>query len=515
MSRRWVVGVWVAVSLFGYAEASAAGAGWVTSTARKNLFVGFNSRPGPAEQAMLRSQGAIIRGEFPEVNAIAITLDGARMDELARQGGVAYVEEDPVREKLSLSNSQLTPSTNNGLYGLVTTRAVTSQGNGWTGTGVKICVADTSIDYRHPDIAANYVAGTDTVGAGDNDPINDDGETHGTHVAGTILGVFNTVGVYGVAYNAKLYYARVLGPNGGTTSDIMEGVRWLKDQGCHIVNLSLGGGLKSRTEENFYKQMRTAGLLVVAAAGNGGSRSLSYPAGYAVNISVGAVDRNNSHADFSNAGKGLDVVAPGVAVLSSVPAGTGSEASVTNSGSTSTALGMEYAPHTTSNGVSGTLVDCGTGQTGEFPSTVSNNIALIQRGTITFADKVTNAMNAGAKAVIIYNNVAGDFSGTLGSAGTWIPTVSVSDVVGAQLKSAVGTSATVVDVVSDWDLYSGTSMATPHASGVLGLILQARGLTGRTKADADAAENYLKSSARDLGAAGYDTTYGYGIVQAP
>jgi bisphosphoglycerate-independent phosphoglycerate mutase (AlkP superfamily) len=57
--------------------------------------------------------------------------------------------------------------------------------------------------------------------------------------------------------------------------------------------------------------------------------------------------------------------------------------------------------------------------------------ALIQRGTIDFATKVTNAMNAGATAAIIYNNAAGDFTGTLGAAGNWIPAVSVSDTTGA------------------------------------------------------------------------------------
>src|SRR5439155_4003900 len=134
---------------------------------------------------------------------------------------------------------------------------------------------------------------------------------HATHVSGTILGVFNSVGVYGVAYNARLVHARVLGPNGGTTSDIMAGVKALVDSGARIINLSLGGGRASRTEQKFYDDLHNnRGVLVAAAAGNDSATKLSYPAAYKSNISVGAVDKTNAHASFSNTGRGLDVSAP-------------------------------------------------------------------------------------------------------------------------------------------------------------------------------------------------------------
>jgi subtilisin family serine protease len=76
-------------------------------------------------------------------------------------------------------------------------------------------------------------------------------------VAGTILGVNNSAGVLGVAYGAKLVHARVLGPAGGSTADIMRGVTWLKDHGAKIVNLSLGGGTKSRTKRTSTKPCAT------------------------------------------------------------------------------------------------------------------------------------------------------------------------------------------------------------------------------------------------------------------
>src|SRR5262249_17512603 len=131
-----------------------------------------------------------------------------------------------------------------------------------------------------------------------------------------------------------------------------------------------------------------------------------------------------------------------------------------------------------SNGVTGTLVNCGSAvAVTDCPAGVFGNIALIQRGTNSFAEKVVVAMSAGATAAIIYNNVAGDFSGTLGpetnNGVPWIPSVSVSNTVGATLVGQVGSSTNVVNIVSNWALNSGTSMATPHVTGVVALMLSA------------------------------------------
>jgi subtilisin family serine protease len=216
---------------------------------------------------------------------------------------------------------------------------------------------------------------------------------------------------------------------------------------------------------------------------------------------------NDVLASFSNIGRGLDVVAPGVDVLSSVPVGQGSDASVVNGGTTYKALGMEFSPHT--NGVTGTLVNCGLGNPADFPAGMAGKVALIQRGTLTFADKVNNAKAAGAAAAIIYNNTAGELSGTLGAEGDYIPAVGVSDVTGATLVTAAGTSTTVVNKATDWDLFSGTSMATPHTAGTLALIWSHNPSLTNVQV-----ESRLFSTADDLGAAGYDTSFGNGRIDA-
>jgi subtilisin family serine protease len=293
----------------------------------------------------------------------------------------------------------------------------------------------------------------------------------------------------------------------------MAGVQWLADQGCRVINLSLGGGSRSRTEENLYKKLYGQGVLIVAAAGNESAKKMSFPAGYDVVVSVGAVDVNNVHASFSNTGRGLDLSAPGVGVLSSVPDGTGVESSVRTT-QDFRAFGMEFAGTTTDAGVTGTLVDCGLGTT-TCPAATAGNIALIQRGSVSFAQKVESAMAAGASAAIIYNNVAGELSGTtLGSptnsAGEpWIPAVGVSDTSGATLKTQLGENSTVVNLVSSWDHFDGTSMATPHVSGVAALVFSAKPTLTNAQV-----ESILKSTAQDLGAAGYDTVFGYGLVNA-
>lgn len=476
----------------------------------QNVFVGFETKPGTKERTLVKGHKGQIINEFPEVQAFSIKIPANQRDALSREQGVVYVEDDPKRYPMGLSDSELEPSMSNGLYGLITTYATSVHTDGVTGTGSIACIADTAIDATHPDIAPNLL-GTRNFNS---QPVDLAIETHATHVAGTIVAALNGKGVRGVAYGAKLYHARVLGPDGGRASEVMKGVRWLvKTKGCRNVGLSLGSSVRSRAEERFYEQMVRSGALIIAAAGNEYAQNLSFPAGYPIVLSVGAVDRNNNHASFSNTGINLDISAPGVDVLSSVPNGTGSNSSVIAGSSSYLAFGMEFAGKTS--GITGTIVNSGTGNTpSEFPPNVKGNISLMQRGTVTFATKVDNAMKAGAIAAIIYNNVPGDFMGTLSSPANssgipWIPVVSVSDNTGATLVTLDGETGIVVNQLTDWDYYSGTSMATPHVVGVAALLKSANPALNNTQL-----ENILLNTATDLGENGYDTIFGFGLVNA-
>ena len=492
------------------------------SSAREHLFVGFTNKPGAAEHALVQRYGGTVRHSFPSVKALAIDLDSAKIGFFAREVGISYVEKDPVRVPLGLADTQLTPSDSNGLYGLITTHALEAQAAGFTGASVKACVADTGLDTTHPDIAANFVAGNDIFGGTNSVDVFKLGvaatETHATHVSGILLGVNNNVGILGVATQAKLYEARVLGtqPDGsvsGETSQVMAGVQWLADQGCKVINLSLGGGDKSTTEQALYQQLTAEGHMIVASTGNDGATRPSFPANYDVVVSVGAVDRNNAHASFSNTGGGIDLSGPGVDVLSSVPRGQGFEASVTTT-QTFEAFGLEFAGTTRSRGITKTLVSCGLAVSpSDCPTTVKGNLALISRGSVSFAQKVASAMTAGAVGAIIYNNAPGNFHGTLGTATNngkaWIPAVSVSQADGSMLLNQVGSSATLVNAASSWDFFNGTSMAAPHVSGVAAMVFGKNPNLTPTQV-----ESILESTATDLGPAGYDPTFGFGLVNA-
>jgi len=164
---------------------------------------------------------------------------------------------------------------------------------------------------------------------GDNDPWDDHG--HGTHVAGIIGAVAdNGIGIAGVAPESKIIPIKVLNAQGsGFVSDVIKAIRYAADLGARIINLSLGVAknfLSKSLQSSFQKAVayaKSKGSFLVAAAGNENSNvANSYPAGIPDVFAVGAVDPNNKRAWFSNFGKLLDGVAPGVDVLSTVPVGS-------------------------------------------------------------------------------------------------------------------------------------------------------------------------------------------------
>lgn len=151
-------------------------------------------------------------------------------------------------------------------------------------------------------------------------------------------------------------------------------------------------------------------------------------------------------------------------------------------------------------------VDCGLG-TSTCPG--GGQVCLIQRGDITFANKVLNCQAGGGVGAVIYNNAAALFSGTLGGTATSIPSVGTSGTTGAILLGLFGEGATVTVAEGNHAFYDGTSMATPHVSGVAALVWSH---------DPDWTQQQIRdalaATAEDRGAAGRDNTYGWGVVQA-
>jgi serine protease len=184
-------------------------------------------------------------------------------------------------------------------------------------------VLDTGVAYadrgrfrRSPDLGGpRFKRGFDFV---DNDPYPNDDNGHGTHVAGTIAeGTGNEVGVTGLAYGVKLMPVRVLNRAGeGESEPIAKGIRWAADHGAQVINLSFEFGTVVTRDEipDILSALRYAhnrGVLVVGAAGNAAEEALAYPAKSSDVLSVGATTEHLCLADYSNSGRGLDLVAPG------------------------------------------------------------------------------------------------------------------------------------------------------------------------------------------------------------
>ena len=211
---------------------------------------------------------------------------------------------------------------------------------GYTGQGVIVAVVDTGVDYNHPDLDANIwvnsreipgngidddgngfiddVRGWDFVG-NDNNPM--DENNHGTHVAGIIAAEDNGSGITGVAPQATIMPVRVLDANGsGSWSNVAAGIRYAVDNGANVINLSLGGAASSEVQ-SAVQYAAQHNVVVVMAAGNSAESQPGAPASLANQwgIAVGAVDRNDHLASFSNHA-GISplnyVVAPGMDIVS-------------------------------------------------------------------------------------------------------------------------------------------------------------------------------------------------------
>jgi thermitase len=193
--------------------------------------------------------------------------------------------------------------------------------------GVKIGIVDTGIDQTHPELSGKTVNCADSTGGLLVEGTCVDDNMHGTHVAGTIAAkANNATGVAGVAFNSSLAICRALKTAAGTglTSDVANCINWTHSRGAKVISMSLGGGASTTLQSavaNAWKGGAANGSVLVAAAGNDGNSTVNYPAGYSEVVSVAATDHNDARASFSNTNPDVEVAAPGVSVLSTIPGG--------------------------------------------------------------------------------------------------------------------------------------------------------------------------------------------------
>ncbi|MDP5137936.1 S8 family serine peptidase [Rheinheimera baltica] len=440
----------------------------------------------------LELRGAKVKEVLAAQSSIAVELSAAELAELQNASDVEFVEEDykrfPMAQQIPFG------------YTMVQANQVSDQ----FASNQKVCIIDSGLDLPHEDFLTGNITGTNNSGTGN---WYDNGGPHGTHVAGTIAALNNSTGMLGVLPNGnlKLHIVKVFNAEGwGYTSTLANAVNTCVTNGATVINMSLGGGGASTTEGNAMQAAFDAGVLLIAAAGNDGNTTLSYPASYDAVVSVAAIDKNKQLADFSQRNVQVELAGPGVDIRSTYPEGTGLEA-LLSVGSTS----YESSPMTNSSDGSATaaLASCGLGET--TCTTVSNKICLIERGNVSFVQKVQSCEDGGGLAAIIYNNTTGDFGGTLGdNPGTTIPALAVTQAVGQALMGKLNQTANVSSGASNYGLMSGTSMASPHVAGVAALLWSHYPQCTNAQI-----RNVLALTAEDLGTAGRDNSYGFGLVR--
>ncbi|MBY6037368.1 S8 family peptidase [Fictibacillus nanhaiensis] len=281
-----------------------------TEKGPKNFLVGFKSDIQTAQVNDVKKMGGQVKHQYKFMNTMLVSMPEQAAEALKKNPNVAYVEED----QMAYAIGQSTP------WGIPHIKADQVHATGNTGSGVKVAILDTGIDASHEDL--NVLGGASFVAGEPNALI--DGNSHGTHVAGTVAALNNTKGVIGVAHSASLYAVKVLDSSGsGTYSGIIQGIEWAVANNMDVINMSLGGSSGSTALQQACDNANNSGVLVVAAAGNSGTKgkrnTIGYPAKYASVMAVGAVDASNNRASFSSVGDELEVMAPGVNVLSSVP----------------------------------------------------------------------------------------------------------------------------------------------------------------------------------------------------
>ncbi len=466
---------------------------------------------------------------FSIVNGFAADLTDAQVTRLLESGEVVDVE--PVVERHVFTDS-VTPGQQTIPYGvsMVNAPAVWPVTKGRTINGIgpiHVAVIDTGVDYNSPELKRVFKGGHNFI-TGSEDPLDDFG--HGTHVSGIIAAADDNAGVVGVAPEVDLFALKVLDQCGsGSNENVMFAIQWIMDKkreigGNWIANLSLGSSDSSTAERDAFQAGSDSGIIFFAASGNSYDTKpvdgLAFPAGYPSVVSVGAIDVDQKIASFSQRGPQLKVVAPGVSVLSTIIAASvkvddgrafAATTPIIVKNDAGDLLDGACLPRPN---VSGQFVFCGFGSPSEFPASVQGKIALISRGnSIKFVDKAKNAKAAGAVGVVVYDNIDGPLISsafgnylTPGSVPQFLPYVFISQADGLSLKATPDATVSLGFGYEGYALESGTSMASPHATGVAALVWAAA-----PTASANDVANAVINDAKDLGD---HNVYGHGVVNA-
>ncbi|WP_329790079.1 S8 family peptidase [Lentzea sp. DG1S-22] len=304
-----------AVVIAAFAAPATAAAGEIRVSPGENIAGSFIVKlKDDAVTASAQTLGSRFGGQVGHVydavfRGFSIRMSDVQARRLAADPSVEYVERDQV---VSIQATQTNPPSW-GLDRIDQRNLPLDQRYTYntTGSGVNAYIIDTGVRTTHRDFGGRARNGYDFV---DNDAVAQDGNGHGTHVAGTVAGT-----AHGVAKAATVYGVRVLNNSGsGTIAGVVAGVNWVANNHVKpaVANMSLGGGANTSLD-NAVQGAITRGVTFAVAAGNSNTNAAnSSPARVGAALTVGSTDRTDARSSFSNYGAIVDVFAPGSGITS-------------------------------------------------------------------------------------------------------------------------------------------------------------------------------------------------------
>ncbi len=292
------------------------------------VVVSYKSGAGAAALAAIAAAGGRVVVDLSDVDAVAAEVPARARAALQRSPAVQSVDDDPMRYAFGTfgkrSAARIKPmsgGTQVSPYGIGMVQA--DQLSDVLAFDRKLCIVDSGIDRVHEDLNGITVDGVNLTTSGE---WFTDEASHGTHVAGTIAAIDNTIGVLGVLphEHISIYIAKVFDASGSAPSSVIaKGMLACMRARANVVSMSLGGSQAGRLEQRVVDRLASRNILIIAAAGNSGTSDISYPAGFANVVSVAAIDSTMTVASFSQFNDDVELSGPGVHVLSTVPVGIG------------------------------------------------------------------------------------------------------------------------------------------------------------------------------------------------
>ncbi|MBA2449133.1 MAG: S8 family serine peptidase [Chloroflexi bacterium] len=308
-----------------------------------DVFVGFRSRPGQAEEALIRQASGRVRHRYTIVNAIAARLPSTALQALRNNPNVTVVEPDIEVRAIHINATDSQKEVKNA-WGVDRLDGEVLHTAGKTGSGVRLAIVDSgSGPHQDLNIASENRLGCIgqpcKQGSGSG---YDDDNGHGSHVAGSAAAKAGNTeapygGVVGMAPGATLISLKVLGADGGGSySDVVAALEWLVNTGggtlggtLQVANFSLGSsGDPGVTVKAAFDKAYNNNILIMAAAGNSGNRAgrgdnVIYPARYESAVAVAATDTSDKRPSWSSTGPAVDLAAPGVSIWSTTKGNDG------------------------------------------------------------------------------------------------------------------------------------------------------------------------------------------------